>query len=159
MVRFAAPKLPANRRTPSGGAANNFTSQQVQLNRIRNAPGRPVRLPSLYPTISLNALSNNSQPSEQGLQRDNDSPRNSFGNCSNDCTLNEEAKEERYVNNRYRVEESGVQQTKVKGTPLYVGAASVLRAATAFAAGEDAAEDTVQKAEDSIEKPKITVRT
>ena len=164
MVRFATAKIPATRRPAPRSPG---TSRQVQLNRVRNAPGRPVHLPSLYPPVSLNALNSSSQIGGQISKATSERSNFSLEGCSHDtlaASTNGEKQERKYVNNRYKVEvndsvlERGERATlKVKGTPLAIGAASVLRAATAFAAGEETAEDTVHTAEDSIEKPKITV--
>lgn len=160
MVRFAVPKIPATRKQPlSGRAGTRLSNQQFEFKRTRNAPERPIRLPSLYPTISLNALNSSSQGSEQVLHGNRDCPNVSFENCSHASLvsgINGEKQTEKHVNNRVKVKES--EHKKVKGTPLSVGAASVLRTATAFAACEETVEDTVHTAEDSIEKPKITVR-
>lgn len=53
---------------------------------------------------------------------------------------------------------SGV-SPKVKGTPLVVGAAGILRAATAFAVDNTTAEITVQQAEEQIEEPECEVNS
>jgi len=52
---------------------------------------------------------------------------------------------------------NGGASPKVKGTPLVVGAAGILRAATAFAVDNTTAEITVQQAEEQIEEPECEV--
>lgn len=52
---------------------------------------------------------------------------------------------------------NGDASPKVKGTPLVVGAAGILRAATAFAVDNTTAEITIQQAEEQIEEPEHEV--
>lgn len=133
MVRFAAPVI--------SSAAVARASQVNQLARTRlnselsdvtnTRSGRPVRLPSLYPTISLQSLHSR----ENGL----DSDQSTGAPSSQDN--NHEPK----------------QGAKVKSSSLVVGAAGILRAATAFAVDNTTAEATVQQAEEQIEEPKCEV--
>ena len=134
MVRFAAPVI-SSAAVARASQVNNQrarTRLNSELSDVTNTrSGRPVRLPSLYPTISLQSLHSR----ENGL----DSDQSTGAPSSQDN--NHEPK----------------QGAKVKSSSLVVGAAVILRAATAFAVDNTTAEATVQQAEEQIEEPKCEV--
>lgn len=133
MVRFAAPVISsaavARASQVNQRARTRLNSELSDVTNTRS--GRPVRLPSLYPTISLQSLHSR----ENGL----DSDQSTGAPFSQDN--NHEPK----------------QGAKVKSSSLVVGAAGILRTATAFAVDNTTAEATVQQAEEQIEEPKCEV--
>ena len=98
--------------------------------------GRPGKLPSLYPAISLKSLHSR----EAGSDFDQSGQGKSRNTAQSSADGNEQSGE-----------------IKVKGTSLVVGAAGILRAATALAVDTTAAETTVQQAEQQIEEPECEV--
>lgn len=133
MVRFAAPVISsaavARASQVNQRARTRLNSELSDVTNTRS--GRPVRLPSLYPTISLQSLHSR----ENGL----DSDQSTGAPSSQDN--NHEPK----------------QGAKVKSSSLVVGAAGILRTAAAFAVDNTTAEATVQQAEEQIEEPKCEV--
>lgn len=133
MVRFAAPVISsaavARASQVNQRARTRLNSELSDVTNTRS--GRPVRLPSLHPTISLQSLHSR----ENGL----DSDQSTGAPSSQDN--NHEPK----------------QGAKVKSSSLVVGAAGILRTATAFAVDNTTAEATVQQAEEQIEEPKCEV--
>lgn len=114
--------------------ANNQRSRErnTELSAVKNPRReRPVKLPSLYPAVSLQSLHSR----ENGLDCDQ-SQGKSCDTALSSLDINEQR-----------------QDTKVKSTSLVVGAAGILRAATAFAVDNTTAETTVQQAEEQIEEP------
>lgn len=135
MVRFAAPVISSaavarNAQANDQRARTRLNSELSDVTNTRR--GRPVRLPSLYPTISLQSLHSR----ENGLNSDQ-----STGRAPSSQDNNHEPE----------------QGAKVKSSSLVVGAAGVLRAATAFAVDNTTAKATVQQAEEQIEEPKCEV--
>lgn len=133
MVRFAAPVISsaavARASQVNQRARTRLNSELSDVTNTRS--GRPVRLPSLYPTISLQSLHSR----ENGLDSDQSTGAPSLQDN------NHEPK----------------QGAKVKSSSLVVGAAGILRTATAFAVDNTTAEATVQQAEEQIEEPKCEV--
>ncbi|XP_048583288.1 sodium channel protein 1 brain-like isoform X2 [Nematostella vectensis] len=125
------------------------------LNPIRNAPGRPLKLPSLYPAVSLNSLSSNSAQGsevEHHLRignRDIAYSGNTSPNGSVSSVKCEHTGEERSV---YETQLSPKPSERVKGTPVVLGAGSIIRATT-IAAGSPIACTAAQHVEDKIEIP------
>ena len=118
--------------------ANNQRSRErnTELSAVENPRReRPVKLPSLYPAVSLQSLHSR----ENGLDCDQ-SQGKSCHTALSSLDINEQR-----------------QDTKVKSTSLVVGAAGILRAATAFAVDNTTAETTVQQAEEQIEEPECEV--
>lgn len=133
------------------------------LNPVRNPPHRPVKLPSLYPTVSLNSL--NSSPGRQENQENwlhvgsnNPSLRSSASSC-----LVREASSDGSVANLDDACQSAPQSpaaggNKVKGTPVVLGATTVLRTSTtALGVGSDFASNTIQSVEQQIESVECEV--
>ena len=106
------------------------------LSTATTVRGRPGKLPSLYPAISLKSLHSR----EAGLEFDQSGQGASHNSAQPSLGANEQSGE-----------------IKVKGTSLVVGAAGILRAATALAVDTTTAETTVQQAEQQIEEPECEV--
>lgn len=99
--------------------------------------GRPQKLPSLYPTISLKSLRSREITSDVDL-----SPGTSNNTDASETQSSLDV-----------VQQSAESISKLKGTSLVVGAAGILRAATVFAVNNTTAKTTVHQAEEQIEEP------
>lgn len=134
MVRFA-PVISSAAVARAQVNGQRTRARNGELNTATNTHRRSVKLPSLYPAISLKSLHSRETSSDiaqaQGTGR---LPAQSSFDVD---------------------EQRG--ETKVKGTSLVVGAAGILRAATAFAVDNTTAETTVQQAEEQIEEPECEV--
>lgn len=130
-------------RTQSHGQS----PRNVVLSPVRNGPrSRAVRLPSLYPTVSLKSL-NGSQPERSGANAGIGVPGSS--------TLSPRSSpDHREQDERLPPCDS---PTRVSGTPVVVGATSVLRAATSLAVGSQIACSTVDRAEGLLQDPECQV--
>ena len=135
MVRFA-PVI-----SSAAVARAQVNSQRARATRTADlsAPTirrvKPVKLPSLYPAISLKSLHSR----ETGPEFDH-SQGTSHLAAQSSLDVSEQTAE-----------------NKFKGTSLVVGAAGILRAATAFAVDNTTAETTVQQAEQQIQEPECEV--
>lgn len=136
MVRFApviSSAAVARAQVNSQRARATPCTSDLSASAIRRV--KPGKLPSLYPAISLKSLHSR----ETGPEFDHSQGTSHLAAQS---SLN--------------VSEP-IAENKFKGTSLVVGAAGILRAATAFAVDNTTAETTVQQAEQQIEEPECEV--
>lgn len=158
MVRFAPVISSAavaraqvnNHRTRASAAGNK------DLTSLKNAPGGRVRLPSLYPAVSLRSLHSRPGNGESGMELHQAASTRFTEQPSLDVSDKNYNRDRTSVLRELR-DRNGGASPKVKGTPLVVGAAGILRAATAFAVDNTTAETTVQQAEEHIEEPECEV--
>lgn len=123
-----------------------------------NVPNGRVTLPSLYPAISLKSLHARSDNGDSGTNFDQAAAASRFsGQSSIDVTERGYDRDGTSISRELNGDDNSGVPLKVKGTSLVVGAAGILRAATAFAVDNTTAETTVQKAEQQIEEPECEV--
>lgn len=138
MVRFA-PAISSAVVTRS--QENNHRARAArnkEFSGVASEPkGRPQKLPSLYPTISLKSLRSREITSDVDL-----SPGTSNNTDASETQSSLDV-----------VQQSAESISKLKGTSLVVGAAGILRAATVFAVNNTTAKTTVHQAEEQIEEP------
>lgn len=121
--------------------------------RASNVPNGRVRLPSLYPAISLKSLHGRSDGSESNTGFEQAPASRLFGQPSIDVTEQGYDKDGTSLSRELHGDENGAVPSKVKGSSIVVGAAGILRAATAIAVDNTTAETTVHQAEHQIEEP------
>lgn len=153
MVRFAPVISSAAVARAQANNQLNRAAKSKDLDSLRNAPGGRVRLPSLYPAVSLRSLHSRSGNGEQGIENDQATSTRFTGQSSLDNSEQDRTSVLRELSER----NCCASPPRVRGTPLVVGAAGVLRAATAFAVDNKTAETTVQQAEEQIEEPECEV--
>ena len=125
--------------------------------RASNVPNGRVRLPSLYPAISLKSLHGRSDGSESNTGFEQARASRLFGQPSIDVTEQGYDKDGTSLSRELHGDENGAVPSKVKGSSIVVGAAGILRAATAIAVDNTTAETTVHQAEHQIEEPECEV--
>lgn len=152
MVRFAPVISSAAVARAQVNNQRNRAARNKDLTSLKNAPGGRVRLPSLYPAVSLRSLHSRSGNGESETEIDQATGTRITGQSSLDITEQDRTSVLRELHDR-----NGGSSPRVKGTPLVVGAAGILRAATAFAVDNTTAETTVQQAEEQIEEPECEV--
>lgn len=132
---------------------------QVNSPRTRapNVPSGRVRLPSLYPAISLKSLHARSDGGESDIDFEHAPTSRLFGQSSIDVSEREYDKDGTGLSRELYGDENGAIPPKVKGSSLVVGAAGILRTATAIAVDNTTAETTVHQAEQQIEEPECEV--
>ena len=158
MVRFAPVISSAavaraqvnNHRNRASAPRNN------ELTSLENTPRGRVRLPSLYPAVSLRSLHSHPGNGESGKEFHQTAASRFTDQASLDATDESLNGDRTSVLRELRDRNSGA-SPRVKGTPLVVGAAGILRAATAFAVDNTTAEITIQQAEEQIEEPEREV--
>ena len=136
MVRFASVISSAAVARVHVNTQRARAARNGELSTTTTARGRPGKLPSLYPAISLKSLHSR----EAGLEFDQSGQGGSHNTAQPSLDASEQSGE-----------------IKVKGTSLVVGATGILRAATALAVDTTTAETTVQRAEQQIEEPECEV--
>ena len=132
-------------RSPTRPQAASGSANLLDL-----TPRRPPRLPSLYPAVSLKSLNSG----KQGKLGDPAAPQCDVS--GQDVTRDRATSEEE--TSAVPHAERTAAGSKIIGTPVVVGAASILRTATALGAGADATADAVDRVEDLIEEPECPVR-
>lgn len=116
-----------------------------------------VRLPSLYPAISLKSLHSRSSNAESDGDQST-ATRLNRGQSSQSLDITEQNLDRDGTSVLRELQDrNGGASPRVKSTSLVVGAAGILRAATAFAVDNTTAETTVQQAEQQIEEPECEV--
>lgn len=123
------------------------------LNPLRNAPRRHGQLPSLYPDISQQSYGNCLQENNDGSSLTHAPSREGFvsdesglSNLRGDATCQ-------------TIQESSTSGLRIKGTPVILGATTVLRAsAAAVGVGSDVASTAIQNVEENIETLESEVR-
>ena len=164
MVRFA-PVISSAAVARAQANSRGLRAGNSDLTPVKHAPGRQVRLPSLYPTVSLRSLRARGDIGETSRSYTDQARNTSSSEFRSPPAFNvteqrqyterTNAKGEENIRGRETDRSlSGYRSTrKVKGTSLVVGAAGILRAATVFAVDNFTAESTVQQAEEQIEEP------
>lgn len=152
MVRFAPVISSAAVARAQVNNQRNRAARNKDLTSLKNAPGGRVKLPSLYPAVSLRSLHSRTGNGESATEIDQATGTRITGQSSLDITEQDRTSVLRELRER-----NGGSSPRVKGTPLVVGAAGILRAATALAVDNTTAETTVQQAEEQIEEPECEV--
>lgn len=158
MVRFAPviSSAAVARAQVSNHLNRASAARNKELTSLKNAPGGRVRLPSLYPAVSLRSLHSHPGNEESRMECHQGTTNRLTEQASLDITDQSYNRDRTCVLRELR-DRNGGASPKVKGTPLVVGAAGILRAATAFAVDNTTAEITVQQAEEQIEEPECEV--
>lgn len=124
----------------------------ASLNPLHNVPGRPAKLPSLYPNVSLESYSRRHDEGRLGSNNESANREQSLGvgiSGFEDVKDAEKCQPSHYPS----------KASRVKGTPLVLGATTVLRAsAAAVAVGSDVASTAVQTVEENIDNVECEVR-
>lgn len=158
MVRFAPviSSAAVARAQVNNHRNRDSATRNQELTSLKNAPGGRVKLPSLYPAVSLRSLHAQPGNGQSGME---------FHQTAATCFTDQgsiDTNDKSFNGDRTSVlgelrDRNGGASPKVKGTPLVVGAAGILRAATAFAVDNTTAEIAIQQAEEQIEEPEREV--
>lgn len=139
-------------RSPQDERRHN-SNLNPSLNPLRNVPRRHGHLPSLYPDIAQSSYSNYRHENNDGNVTRS---QNRDGYASDESRLSTSRGDTSCQN---YIESSRSSGLRIKGTPLILGATTVLRAgAAAVGVGSDVASTAVQNVEENIETPESEVR-